>query len=107
METRDIANKQTVCQVTISQENLQEYIEKLSKQGVIEPSVSKWSAPPVLVRKNRSELRYCIDYGSLKAKIYKDSYSLHLFEDCLGLLYMYGKNCSVSWTSVQDITRFH
>ena len=38
-------------------------------------------------KENRSELRYCIDYGSLKAKTYKDSYSLHLVEDCLGLLY--------------------
>ena len=87
LETHHITNTQTVCQVIISQENLQEYIEKLSNQGVIEPSVSEWSAPPVLVRKNRSELRYCIDYGSLNAKTYKDSYSLHLFEDCLGLLY--------------------
>ena len=56
LQTRHITNKQTVCQVTIFQESLQEYIEKLSKQGVIEPSVSEWSASPVLVKK--TEVNY-------------------------------------------------
>ena len=32
------------------QKQEKEYIEKLYKQDVIEPSVSEWSAPPVLVR---------------------------------------------------------
>ena len=69
------------------QKQEKEYIEKLSKQGEIEPSVSEWSAPPVLVRKKTGELRYCIDYRSLNAKTYKDSYSLPLIEDCLDSLY--------------------
>ena len=34
------------------QKEKQEYVEKLLKQGVIEPSASEWSAAPVLVRKN-------------------------------------------------------
>ena len=36
------------------QQQEKEYIEKLLKQGVIEPSVSEWSAAPVLVRKNQA-----------------------------------------------------
>lgn len=32
--------------------------KKLVKQVVIEPSVSEWSAAPVLVRKRSGELRY-------------------------------------------------
>ena len=35
------------------QKQEKEYIEKLFKQGVIEPSVSKWSAPLCYYRKNR------------------------------------------------------
>lgn len=69
------------------QKQEQEYIEKLLKQGVIEPSVSEWSAAPVLVRKKTGELRYCIDYRALNAKTYKDNYSLPLIEDCLDSLY--------------------
>ena len=30
--------------------------------GVVQPSVSEWSSPPVLVRKKDGGLRWCIDY---------------------------------------------
>ena len=69
------------------QKQEQEYIEKLQNQRVIEPSLSEWSAAPVLVRKKTGELRYCIDYRALNAKTYKDNYSLPLIEDCLDSLY--------------------
>ena len=65
----------------------QEYIEKLLQQGVIEPSVSEWSAAPVLVHKKTGELRYCIDYRALNAKTYKDNFSLPLIDDCMDSLY--------------------
>ena len=71
----------------------QEYIEKLLQQGVIEPSVSEWSAAPVLVRKKTGELRYCIDYRALNAKTYKDNFSCPLIDDCMDL-YM-ARSCSV------------
>ena len=45
-----------------------EYLDKLLQQGVIEPSISEWSAAPVLVRKKSGELRYCIDYRALNEK---------------------------------------
>ncbi|MEW8187006.1 MAG: reverse transcriptase domain-containing protein, partial [Candidatus Thiodiazotropha endolucinida] len=64
-----------------------DYLDKLLKQGVIEPSVSEWSAAPVLVRKKSGELRYCIDYRALNAKTVKDNYSLPLIDDCLDSLY--------------------
>ena len=85
------------------QKQEKEYIEKLSKQGVIEPSVSEWSAPPVLVRKKAGELRYCIDYRSLNAKTYKDSYSYLLLRTVW--IHCMARNCSVSLTSVQNITK--
>lgn len=69
------------------QQQEKEYIEKLLKQGVIEPSTSEWSAAPVLVRKKSGELRYCIDYRSLNAKTYKDSCNLPLIDDCMDSLH--------------------
>ena len=64
-----------------------DYLDKLLKHGVIEPSVFEWSAAPVLVRKKSGELRYCIDYRALNAKTVKDNYSLPLIDDCLDSLY--------------------
>ena len=69
------------------QKQEQEYIEKLLKQGVIEPSASEWAAAPVLVRKKSGELRYCIDYRALNSKTIKDTFNLPLIEDCLDSLY--------------------
>ena len=69
------------------QKQEKEYIEKLLKQGVIEPSASEWSAAPVLVRKKSGELRYCIDYRALNSKTVKDNFNIPLIEDCLDSLY--------------------
>ena len=81
------------------QKQEQEYIEKLLKQGVIEPSVSEWSAAPVLVRKKTGELRYCIDYRALNAKTYKDNFSLPLIEDCLDSLHGKSMFCTLDLCS--------
>ena len=72
------------------QQQEKEYMEKLLKQGVIEPSILEWSAVPVLVRKKTGELKYCIDYRSLNAKTNKDNCNLPLIDDCLDSLH--GKN---------------
>ena len=69
------------------QKQEQEYIEKLLKQGVIEPSASEWAAAPVLVWKKSGELCYCIDYRALNSKTIKDTFNLPLIEDCLDSLY--------------------
>lgn len=69
------------------QKQEKEYLDKLMQQGVIEPSISEWSAAPVLVRKKSGDLRYCIDYRALNDKTIKDNYSLPLTDDCLDSLY--------------------
>ncbi len=40
----------------------QKELEKLTKQGVIQPSISPWAAPLVMVRKSDGSARMCIDY---------------------------------------------
>ena len=69
------------------QKQEKEYLDKLLQQGVIEPSISEWSAAPVLVRKKSGELRYCVDYRALNDKTVKDNYSLPLINDCLDSLH--------------------
>ena len=62
------------------------------QQGVIYPSVSEWSAAPVIVHKKTGELRYCIDVRALNSKRYKDNFSLLLINYCMDSLY--GKKLS-------------
>ena len=56
------------------------------QNGIIEPSVSPWASPVVLVKKDKT-LRLCIDYRSLNKATIKDSYSLPHIQDMLDRLY--------------------
>ena len=44
--------------------------------GIVEPSNSEFSSPPVLVRTKDGAVRFCIDYSKLNKKTIKDSYML-------------------------------
>jgi hypothetical protein len=54
--------------------------------GVVRPSVSEWSSPPVLVRKKDGSVRWCIDYRALNTVTRKDVYPLPLVEECIDTL---------------------
>ena len=64
----------------------QDEVQKMLKQGVIEPSDSPWASPVVLVRKKDGSLRYCIDYRKLNDITIKDSYPLPRIDESLDSL---------------------
>lgn len=64
----------------------EEHLKKLLDMGVIEPSNSEWSSPPVLIRKKSGAVRYCLDYRSLNKVTVKDSFPLPLIEECFDAL---------------------
>ena len=67
-------------------EIIQEQVEKIMKQGIIEPSHSPWSSPVVLVKKKCGEWRFCVDYRRLNAVTVKDVYPLPRIDEALGRL---------------------
>ena len=64
----------------------QEHLKKLLKDGVIEPSCSEWESPSVLVRKRDGSVRWCLDLRRLNGVTLKDCYTLPLLQDCIDAL---------------------
>ena len=49
-------------------------ISDMMEQGVIQPSVSPWASPVILVPKKDGSLHFCIDYRRLNAMTRRDVY---------------------------------
>ena len=63
-------------------------VQRMLNIGVIEPSLSLWSSPIVLVPKKNdpTSVRFCIDYRRLNNLTKKDCFPLPRVEDCLDAL---------------------
>ena len=62
------------------------HLNKMLTAGVIQPSVSEWASPPVLVRKRDGTVRWCVDYRALNAITRKDVFPLPRIEECVDAL---------------------
>lgn len=67
-------------------EEVSKVIKEMEDQGIIEPSISPWASPIVLVKKKNGETRFCIDYRKLNDVTVKDSHPLPRTDDCLDAL---------------------
>ena len=59
-----------------SREVASQEVQRMLRQGVIEPSNSPWSSPVVLVKKKDGSTRFCVDYRRLNEVTKKDSHPL-------------------------------
>ena len=71
--------------------------DKMSRQGIIEPSNSPWSSPIVLEDKKGGTYRFCVDFRKLNEATRKDTYPLPRTDDLLDEL---GGN---KWFSTLDL----
>ena len=67
-------------------EEEEKHLNKMLEAGVIEPSVSEWASPPVLIRKRVGSLRWCVDYRALNKVTRKDCFPLPLIEESVDSL---------------------
>lgn len=74
-----------------------ENLDKMLEMGVIEPIVSPWSSPIVLVRKKDGSIRFCVDLRRVNAVTRKDAYPLPNIGDCLGSLAGSEWFCTLAW----------
>ena len=63
-----------------------EEVKKMLDNDIIEPSVSPWASPIVMVTKKDGSIRFCVDYRKLNEITLKDSYPLPRIDDCLDTL---------------------
>ena len=61
-------------------------LKEMQETGVIQPSISPWASPIVLVRKKDGSLRFCIDYRHLNSVTKVDTYLLPRIDDLLDQL---------------------
>ncbi|KAI5173807.1 hypothetical protein PAEPH01_2031 [Pancytospora epiphaga] len=61
-------------------------IEKLLSEGIIRPSISPWSSPIVMIPKDGTDWRTCVDYRKINEITIKDSYPMPSVEEILDSL---------------------
>ena len=61
-------------------------LDNMLDKDIIQPSVSPWASPVVLVPKKDGTLRFCVDYRQLNSITSKDAYPLPRIDETLDTL---------------------
>ena len=67
--------------------SIDHHVQQMLDQGIIQPSVSPWAAPVVLVRKKDGTERFCVDYRQLNKVTKRDSHPIPHIQDTLDCLH--------------------
>ena len=67
-------------------ETVRKELNEMEESGVIEPSVSEWASPVVLVQKKDGTMRFCVDYRKLNSVSRTDAYPMPRVDDLIDRL---------------------
>lgn len=67
-------------------EHLNRELDKMIEMDIVEPSMSEWSSPVLLVKKANGDYRFCFDGRKLNAVTKRDSYPLPFVDRILNML---------------------
>ena len=70
----------------VHREVIGKMVREMQDRGIVQPSVSPWASPVVLVPKKDGSLRFCVDYRRLNALTKKDVYPLPRVDDIVDTL---------------------
>ena len=70
----------------VHREVIGKMVKEMQDRGIVQPSVSPWASPVVLVPKKDGSLRFCVDYRRLNALTKKDVYPLPRLDDIVDIL---------------------
>ena len=70
----------------VQKEAIEKHIDEMLERNVIQPSVSPWASPVVLVSKPDGSTRFCCDFRKVNQITKKDSYPLPLIAESLEAL---------------------
>jgi len=58
------------------QKVMDDELNRMLREGIVEPSKSSWSSPVVLIKKKDNTIRFCVDYRKLNQVTKRDAYPL-------------------------------
>ena len=67
-------------------EELEKVTNEMSEEGIIEPSMSSWNFPVIIVKKKSGDIRPVIDFRSLNRVVILESYPLPRIDEVLSTL---------------------
>ena len=68
----------------VVRQEVTKHLKEMQETGVIQPSISPWSSPVVMVWRKDGTHKFCVDYRSLNSVTKLDAFLLPRISDILG-----------------------